>query len=70
MDEDLSPVAGTSSTTAKGNCVERKCISFFYIELAEELARVKEVEWKKKNLKKIGEIGILDPFWSDLRARV
>ena len=47
MDEDLSPVAGTSSTKAKGNCVERKCISF-YIGLAEELARLKLRSWMKE----------------------
>ena len=35
-----------------------------------ELARLKEVERKKKNLKKIGKIGIFDPLWSDSTARV
>ena len=37
----------TSSTKAKGNCVEMKFILFFYMELA----RLKEVERKKERKK-------------------
>ena len=51
----------TSSTKAKRNCVEMNFILFFYMKLA----RLKEVERKKKNLNKIGQIGIFDPLWSD-----
>ena len=43
----ISTLRCTSSTKAKGNCVEMKYILFFYMELA----RLKEVERKKERKK-------------------
>ena len=48
----ISVLRWTSSTKAKGNCVEMKCICFFYIELArlnEERKKEKESEENRGN---------------------
>ena len=60
----ISVLRCTSSTKVKENCEERKCICFFYIELAWLEERWKKGR-KKKRKKKICQIGIFDHLWRE-----
>ena len=57
----ISTLRCTSSTKAKGNCVEMKCILFFYIELA---CLKEEDERRKKERKKEKEEEENWPNWA------
>ena len=68
----ISVLRCTSSTKAKGNCVEMKFILYFYMELARLKEEVERRKKERKRRRKLARLGFLTHFrasgWQGFRG--